>query len=42
MTDQRPFRVEVVVEAPREEVWRALTAPERVARWFGWDWAERT
>jgi uncharacterized protein YndB with AHSA1/START domain len=38
MTDQRPFRVEVVVEAPREEVWRALTEPERVARWFGWDY----
>jgi uncharacterized protein YndB with AHSA1/START domain len=38
MTDQRPFRVEVVVDAPREEVWRALTEPERVARWFGWDY----
>jgi Activator of Hsp90 ATPase homolog 1-like protein len=38
MTEQRPFRVEVVVEAPREEVWRALTEPERVARWFGWDY----
>jgi uncharacterized protein YndB with AHSA1/START domain len=38
MTDQRPFRVELVVEAPREEVWRALTEPERVARWFGWDY----
>jgi uncharacterized protein YndB with AHSA1/START domain len=38
VTDQRPFRVEVVVEAPREEVWRALAEPERVARWFGWDY----
>jgi hypothetical protein len=38
MTDQRPFRVEVVVDAPREEVWRALAEPERVARWFGWDY----
>ena len=38
MTDQRPFRVEVVVDAPREEVWRALTEPERVSRWFGWDY----
>jgi hypothetical protein len=38
MTEQRPFRVEVVVEAPREKVWRALTEPERVARWFGWDY----
>ena len=38
MTQQRPFRVEVVVEAPREAVWLALTEPERVARWFGWDY----
>jgi hypothetical protein len=38
MRDQRPFRVEVVVKAPRQEVWRALTEPERVARWFGWDY----
>ena len=38
MTEQKPFRVEVVVDAPRESVWRALTEPERVARWFGWDY----
>jgi Activator of Hsp90 ATPase homolog 1-like protein len=38
MTEQKPFRVEVVVDAPREAVWRALTEPERVARWFGWDY----
>jgi hypothetical protein len=38
MTDPRPFRVEVVVDAPREDVWRALTEPARVARWFGWDY----
>jgi uncharacterized protein YndB with AHSA1/START domain len=36
MTEQKPFRVEVVVDAPREDVWRALTEPERIARWFGW------
>jgi hypothetical protein len=38
MTEQRPFRVEVLIEAPRELVWRALTEPERIARWFGWDY----
>ena len=38
MTDQRPFRVEVVVEAPRDLVWRALTETDRIARWFGWDY----
>ena len=38
MTEQKPFRVEVVVDAPREAVWRALTEPERLARWFGWDY----
>ena len=31
MTEQKPFRVEVVVGAPREAVWRALSEPERVA-----------
>jgi uncharacterized protein YndB with AHSA1/START domain len=37
MTEESPFHIEVVVDAPRAEVWRALTEPERVARWFGWD-----
>jgi uncharacterized protein YndB with AHSA1/START domain len=32
-----PFRVEVVVAAPAEAVWRALTDPEECRRWFGWD-----
>jgi hypothetical protein len=38
MTEQRPFRVEVVVDAPREAVWRALTEPREIRRWFGWDY----
>jgi hypothetical protein len=38
MTQQKPFRVEVLVEAPRELVWHALTEPDRIARWFGWDY----
>ncbi len=38
MTEQRPFRVEVVVDAPRDAVWRALTEPQEIRRWFGWDY----
>jgi uncharacterized protein YndB with AHSA1/START domain len=38
MTKQTPFYVEVVVEAPRELVWRAITEPDRIARWFGWEY----
>jgi uncharacterized protein YndB with AHSA1/START domain len=34
----KPFRIEVVVEAPRDAVWRALTDPEEIGRWFGWDY----
>jgi hypothetical protein len=34
----KPFRIEVVVEAPRERVWRALTEPAEIRRWFGWDY----
>ncbi|GII92233.1 SRPBCC family protein [Sinosporangium siamense] len=37
MSEQRPFTVEQVVAAPREEVWRALTELDQVAEWFGWD-----
>jgi uncharacterized protein YndB with AHSA1/START domain len=32
-----PFRIEVVVAAPAEAVWRALTDPEELRHWFGWD-----
>lgn len=38
MIQERPFRVEVVIEAPREAVWRALTDPDEIRRWFGWDY----
>ena len=34
---EKPFRVEVVVDAPRDVVWRELTEPERIRHWFGWD-----
>lgn len=34
----RHTTVEVVVEASRAEVWRALRDPERLTAWFGWDY----
>jgi hypothetical protein len=37
MTEQQPFRVETVVDAPPEAVWAALTTPEQLREWFGWD-----
>jgi uncharacterized protein YndB with AHSA1/START domain len=39
MPEAKPFRVEVVIRTPRIEVWRALTEPDQVRRWFGWDYA---
>ena len=38
MSMDKPFRVEVTVDAPRDEVWRALTEPEKIRHWFGWDY----
>lgn len=38
MSMDKPFRVEVTVDAPRDVVWRELTEPERVRHWFGWDY----
>jgi uncharacterized protein YndB with AHSA1/START domain len=38
MSIEKPFRVEVTVDAPRDEVWRALTEPERLRQWFGWEY----
>jgi uncharacterized protein YndB with AHSA1/START domain len=35
---EKSFRVEVGVHAPRELVWRALTEPDEIRRWFGWDY----
>lgn len=33
----KPFRIEVTVDAPRDVVWRELTEPDRIKHWFGWD-----
>ena len=32
------FRIEVTIRAPHDAVWRALTDPEEIARWFGWEY----
>jgi uncharacterized protein YndB with AHSA1/START domain len=34
----KPFRVETAVAAPADRVWAALTEPEQVQQWFGWDY----
>jgi uncharacterized protein YndB with AHSA1/START domain len=39
MPEAKPFRVEVEIRTPHIEVWRALTEPDQVKRWFGWDYA---
>jgi hypothetical protein len=35
-----PFRVEVTIAAPVDEVWRALREPELIRRWHGWELEE--
>jgi hypothetical protein len=41
MTEQRPkpFHVETTVAAPPDRVWAALTEPEQVREWFGYDYS---
>jgi hypothetical protein len=38
MSMDKPFRVEVSVDAPRDVVWRALSEPEQIRHWFGWEY----
>jgi len=35
---EQGFRIEVVIEVPRDVVWRAMTDPTEINRWFGWDY----
>ncbi|NJP32792.1 SRPBCC family protein [Micromonospora thermarum] len=38
MTDSDGTLVETSVHAPPERVWSALTVPEEIRQWFGWDY----
>jgi uncharacterized protein YndB with AHSA1/START domain len=38
MSMEKPYVVEVTVDAPRDAVWRALTEPEQLRHWFGWEY----
>jgi len=33
----RPYEVEVAVRVEKHRVWDALTKPDQIAQWFGWD-----
>jgi hypothetical protein len=37
MSMDKPFDLEVSIDAPRDAVWRALTEPERIRHWFAWE-----
>lgn len=34
MSDELRTRVEVTIDAPAEQVWRAMTTPDLITRWF--------
>jgi hypothetical protein len=38
MSMDKPYRIEVTVDAPRDVVWRALTEPDQIRHWFGWEY----
>ncbi|MEV4345074.1 activator of HSP90 ATPase [Actinoplanes sp. NPDC049596] len=41
MTDRRPLKpydVEIAVPVGRDQVWEAITQPEVLHQWFGWDY----
>jgi uncharacterized protein YndB with AHSA1/START domain len=35
---EEPFRVEVTIAAPVDEVWRSLREPELIRHWHGWEY----
>ena len=37
-TQQKPFVVEVSIDAPPDAVWRAVSDPAEIRRWFGWEY----
>lgn len=36
--EQKPFVVEVSIDAPADAVWRAVSDPAEIRQWFGWDY----
>jgi uncharacterized protein YndB with AHSA1/START domain len=38
MSMDKPYRIEVTVDAARDVIWSALTEPEQIRHWFGWDY----
>lgn len=36
--EQKPFVVEVSIDAPADAVWRAVSDTAEIRRWFGWDY----
>ena len=32
---ERQIRIERIFDAPRDQVWRALTEPDLIAQWWG-------
>jgi hypothetical protein len=36
--EMKPFIMEVTIDAPPDAVWRAVSDPAELRRWFGWDY----
>ncbi|HEX6036644.1 SRPBCC domain-containing protein [Longimicrobium sp.] len=37
LAEQKPYVIEVRIDAPADAVWRAVSDPAEIRRWFGWD-----
>jgi uncharacterized protein YndB with AHSA1/START domain len=36
--EMKPFIMEVTIDAPQDAVWRAVSDPAEIRRWFGWEY----
>lgn len=36
--EMKPFTMEVTIDAPPDAVWRAVSDPAEIRRWFGWEY----